>query len=31
MKCPHCQVEVNVDFSEKYIGKYGNIFIVYSI
>ena len=26
MKCPHCQVEVNVDFSEKYIGKYGNIF-----
>ena len=26
MKCPHCQVEVNVNFAEKYIGKYGNTF-----
>lgn len=26
MKCPHCQVEVNEDFEEKYIGKYGNTF-----
>ena len=26
MKCPHCQVEVNVNFSEKHIGKYGKIF-----
>lgn len=28
MKCPHCQVEVNPNFTEKYIGEYG---LYYSI
>lgn len=26
MKCPHCQVEVNEKFDEKYIGKYGKTY-----
>jgi hypothetical protein len=25
MKCPHCQVEINEDFSEVYIGKYKDV------
>lgn len=28
MKCPHCQVEVNENFAEKHIGRYGNTYYI---